>query len=242
MLKATMEIGKVNKIMLLKFGIILKPDVPKNQYNYLQVESKFNYMGNEYYKLKPNPFVTIDISKGADKKEGWSINQSVNFNRIKLFEFLKKLREFIYKYKQYKNLYYYENNELKLNRQIASDLMIDIISSNKHIRMYPCVVPGGEDDENVFYEGAIFAINTLDNYCYLTYDEMEYLYYELSHIDMNLLSINIIQLIKQSESTDSLEEIKIPQHVTTQDEEEEEETIDSGRLVHIKRHSEMDDL
>ena len=101
MLKATMEIGKVNKIMLLKFGIILKPDIPKNQYNYLQVESKFNYMGNEYYKLKPNPFVTIDISKGADKKEGWSINQSVNFNRMKLFEFLKKLREFIYKYKQY---------------------------------------------------------------------------------------------------------------------------------------------
>ena len=234
-----MEIGKVNKIMMLKFGLILRPDEPKNPY--LQVENKFNYMGNEYYRLKPNPFVTIDISKGKDKKDGWSTSQSVNFNRFKLFEFLKRLKEFLYKYKQYKNLYYYENNTLTINRSVSSNIVLDLVSSNKHIRMYPCVVPSDEGEE-ITYEGCIFAINTMDNYCYLTYEEMEYLYYELSHIDMNLLSIHIIQLIKQTESADSLEEIEIPQHVVTKDDEEDTESIDSGRLVHLKSYSEMDDL
>ena len=37
---------------------------------------------------------------------------------------------------------------------------------------------------NKVYEGCIFYINNMENFAYLTYTEMEYLYYELTKVDI----------------------------------------------------------
>lgn len=239
MLKITLDVGRVNKVMRIKFGLIVRSD-PNPKHNFFQVESKFKYMGNDYYKLSPNPFITLDISKGGEKNEQWNVNQIVNFNRIKVFEFLKKLKQFLYQYRQYKNLYYYENQVLKINQTVAKNLFLDLVTTSKHIRMIPCVVPGEQEEE--YYEGSIFAVNSMDNFCYLTYDEMEYLYYELSHINMNEMSILLMRMVYDMEKNEKIEEKEITQRVTTKQEEEEEESIDSSRIVHLERHSEMDDV
>ena len=49
------------------------------------------------------------------------------------------------------------------------------------------------------YEGVIFMINSVDNYCYLTVDELGYFYYLLRSINMTDLSLQVMnyyQLLK----------------------------------------------
>ena len=43
----------------------------------------------------------------------------------------------------------------------------------------------------------------MENFAYLTYTEMEYLYYELSKVDMSSLSLQLITIVKQFENQKS---------------------------------------
>jgi hypothetical protein len=61
MYKASIEIGKINKMMKLKFGLIVKPD-DTVKYKDANVVSKFNYGGNDYLRINPSPYIIIDIS------------------------------------------------------------------------------------------------------------------------------------------------------------------------------------
>lgn len=198
MYKASIELGKINKSFKLKFGLIIDSETDKKSYS--KLVSKFNYAGNDYLRVNPRPFITIDISSKND--EAWSTNQMVNLNKISLFSFIRALSSLIKEFKSVTDLFYYQNDKLTLNNQYLRQTTKDVIASNKHIRMQPCVVP---DDEvqNKFYEGCVLCINTYDNFCYLTYSEMEYLLYELTHIDINQLSLqllNTVTLFKNMES------------------------------------------
>lgn len=236
MFKASIEIAKINKAFKVKFAIIIQSENDVKQSSYNLLVNKFSYMGNDYLRVNPRPFITIDISKGSDKNDGWNANQTVNLNKQKLFEFMKKFRIFILKYKQEKSLYYYnEDGQLVLNNKYAKDIFVDIISSNKHIRICPCVVPGEQESEEIFYEGCIFYINTFDNFVYLTYDEMEYLLYELSHIDMISLSIDMIKLVKMYQEEEK-KDIIFKEPVSK---EEEEELNSPGRVIRIETPGEI---
>ena len=67
MQKATIELFKVHKSFTVKFSLVTKDD---NTDSFKKLVNKFNYGGNEYIKITPHPFVTIDITTKADKKEG----------------------------------------------------------------------------------------------------------------------------------------------------------------------------
>lgn len=205
MYKASIELAKINKTLKLKFGMIIQSENDQKQ-PFTRVVNKFNYYGNDYIRINPRPFVTIDISANSDKGDGWSSNQSVNLNKQTLFVFIKNFGKLLTQYKEIKDLYYYENGILKLNNEEAKRIMLDIVSSNKHIRIQPCVVPC-DDSEEKFYEGCVLCINTYDNYTYITYSEMEYLYYELIHIDMTKLSLDLLKIAEMYKNSES-EEMK----------------------------------
>lgn len=236
MFKASIEIAKINKAFKVKFAIIIQSENDVKQSHQNLLVNKFSYMGNDYLRVNPRPFITLDISKGSDKSDGWNTNQSVNLNKQKLFEFIKKFRIFVLKYKEVKSLYYYdEEGKLMLDNRYAKDIFVDMISSNKHIRICPCVVSGDQESEEIFYEGCIFYINNFDNFAYLTYDEMEYLLYELSHIDMVSLSIDMIKLVKMYQEEEKKDVIfKEPTS-----KEEEEELSSPGRIVRIETPGEI---
>lgn len=200
MYKATIEIGRVNKMMKIKFGLIVRSD-DVGKFKATPVVNKFNYAGNEYLRINANPYIILDISSYMNKGEGWSSNQSVTLNRYYLFRFLQGLRRLINDFQTRKNLFYYQNNELIVNNQIADSVTITIpTASGKTIMMKPCVVPDEESSLNKVYEGCIFYINSMDNFAYLTYTEMEYLYFELTKIDMTSLSMQLISIVKQFEN------------------------------------------
>ena len=125
MYKATIEIGRVNKMMKIKFGLIIKSD-DVGKFKATHVVSKFNYIGNEYLRLNPNPYIILDISSYMNKGEGWSTNQTVTLNRYYLFRFLQGLRKLITDFKNCKNLFYYQNNELKVDNSVANYITISI--------------------------------------------------------------------------------------------------------------------
>ena len=181
MYKATIEIGRINKMMKLKFGLIVRPD-ESSVFKTQPLVSKFSFGGNDYIRLNPNPYIVLDISSSyTTKGESWSTNQTVTLNKYYLFRFLQALKKFINDFQTHKNLFYYQNQELVVNNVISDTISISIpTSGSKTIMMKPCVVPDEESSTGNVYEGAIFYINNMENFAYLTYTEMEYLYYELS--------------------------------------------------------------
>ena len=120
---------------------------------------------------------------------------SVSLNRLGQFKFIQSLKKFIYNFSSYKNLFYYENGKLVVNQSLINDVSINISTNSKMIRLQPCVVPDEENQETV-YEGAIFFINNMQNYAYLTYDELTYLLWEIEKIDMTVLSLQVINIVK----------------------------------------------
>ena len=204
MYKATIELAKINKMMKLKFGLIIRSD-NEIKYPSTKLVNKFNYYGNDYIKISPNPFVVIDISSYMNHGEGYNTNQSVSLNRYYLFRFIQALRVLLKNFIECKNLFYYREDQLVVNDDLAEKLMITVHTGNsKTIRMRPCVVPDEENQEMV-YEGCIFYINTMENFSYLTYTEMEYLLWELMNINMNELSMQIINTVKLFENQNSIE-------------------------------------
>lgn len=214
MYKASIELARINKSLKLKFGLIIESDDEKK--NYQKIVSKFNYAGNDYLRINPKPFVAVDISSKRD--EGWSSNQSFNLTKPSLFLFKRAFYTLLNEYKSYKDLFYYENDCLMYNQKYTKDICKDIIAcGNKHIKIVPCVVYD-EEIENKAYEGCALFINTRDNFVYITYTEMEYFYDCLAHVNMDELSLQLINTVALFNNMES-EEINIKKPVTKVDDE-----------------------
>lgn len=237
MYKANIEIGRINKMMKLKFGLVIIPDENPN-FKTLQLVSKFNYGGNDYIRINPNPYIILDISSSyINKGESWSSNQTATLNRYYLFRFLQGLRKLILDFQSCKNLFYYQDDELKVNNTEADRVTVSIpTGGNKTIMMKPCVVPDEESTTGVVYEGCIFYINNMENFAYLTYTEMEYLYYELTKIDMSALSMQLISIVKQYDHQKS-QRLMVP--ASSQGEINSEIEISTPSSVTIIKKSEM---
>lgn len=214
MYKGSIELGKINKYMKIKFNIIIKDDENKNSFN-MKVIDTFTYGGSEYLRLSPKPYITIDISATADKTDSWNSNTQVNLNKMCLIDFIIKSKNMINKFR-IPELYFIKNNRLQVNTDIANKSYEIIRTPNKTIKMIHCVVYDN-DNSDIENEGICFMINSIDNFCFLTYTELEYLYYMLSKINMDELAISLINtylLIKDKESRKleiqkTIDEIKI---------------------------------
>ena len=191
MKKILIELTKINSQMKLKFGIIAVSD-DEIKYPNNRLISRFSIDGNEYLRINPKPFIVIDISD-AMKKEGWSKNYSITLNKYYLFRTLQALKSLLTNFKN-KGLFYYQDGVLTVNNELSKKISVTVHTNGKAMKFVPSVVPDEENPE-LFYEGCIFFINTMDNYCYLTYTELEYLYYELSNINLTELSLYATELM-----------------------------------------------
>ena len=63
MYKASLELGKINKYLKMKFSIVIKSE------NFMPLINKFNIAGNDYLKVSPIPIVTLEIKSNVDKHE-----------------------------------------------------------------------------------------------------------------------------------------------------------------------------
>lgn len=235
MYKASIDIARINKGLKLKFGLIIAGDNDKKDIN--RLINKFNYNGNSYIKVNPRPFVTLDISGMSEKSEGWNIYQVINFNKVGLFMFVKNLEYLVKQFKLIKDLYYYDDKKtLRVDSALAAKLTMKGVTNNKHWMMRPCVVPDDEVEEKT-YEGCVFCISNYENFCYITYTEMEYLLYELQKIDMVALSLQLINTVKLYENMEE-EKLKVKPIVAPVEEEYNEST----KYVQIEEAHEIPEI
>ena len=203
MLKASIELFKIHKSFKVKFGLILKEDEYQNKTN-LQLISKFTFNGNEYVRINPYPFITIDIMGRLEKNEEWNTNFSVTMNRKDLFLLILSLKKIHKKFSDDKDLFYYDDkNELVVDVKRANNAKEIVNVGSKTLWFQPCIVTN-EENKSV-YEGLFMVINSPDYFTYLTYFELGYLIHELTHLDMGSLSMSLITLCNGMNLLDKVE-------------------------------------
>lgn len=233
MYKANIELFKVHTSCKVKFSLIIKDD-KDDQYG--QLINKFNYAGNDYLKITPYPFITIDITSKMDKNEGWSSNRSFNLNRRELYFFISKLNQIYNRFVTDKKLFYLDQGRLFVDREKAEEYREYVICGNKTILMQACVVE--VDDSNDLYEGIFLSVNSMDYFTYLTYSDMEYLLYELRRIDMSSLTMQVINTVYLSAEMEKKEmQKKAP--IT---EKREDEIIDVKHRITIEEANEIPNI
>lgn len=158
----------------------------------MDILSHYHLDGNDYYKINPHPYITIDITDSYDKNEVWSANKTLNLNFQNKMIIENKLNIVIHNF-QIKNLFYYDNyGKLILNDDIVKKLKYSpFVVANKTCVFKYAVIPD-EKSKDIEYEGVIFMINTPDNFCYLTFEEVSLLYYMLKSVDMMGLTLQLL--------------------------------------------------
>lgn len=181
--KANLDLGYVNKYMKLKFSMYLTSE-NKN------VVGKIQFEGNDYIQFTPRPMITLEIFSEGDKKNTiWNANRILNFTKFSKFIFCKRLKEILENIKSEKDVYYLENGDLIINKEISSKMIEHIPVGQKMCTIMPTVVEDSQTHEK--YEGIVFVINNSE-YCNLTFEEAEYLYEYLLSIDIDTLSMTVI--------------------------------------------------
>lgn len=218
MYKTIIEYAKINKNMKVKFNLVLKDDA--NKFNNRLLD-KFNINGVDYLKINPHPYLTIDISSKMNRGESWSSNNSVTLNQYNIFSAKRCLRKALNNLKT-EDLFVYMYDKLVLNRDVANTLdETKFISSNKHIMIVPSVVYDDEDT-SIEYEGLLFMINSVDNYCALTIEESEYLYDILDKINLIELSLQVINSSMMLKNMSS-KKLNLGRTITEEQDEEDVE-------------------
>lgn len=206
MKRLSIPLVKIHKSFEVNFCVFTDGEEAQKQDPWSAAIQRYSYNGNDYFRVKPRMSVCIDISNRREiKRDGWTSALQVYLNQRSLFTFKQRLRELIRTFQSVKELFVkYDSGELEVNQQLAMKYRKLIsTSSGKMILLQACVVV---DDENreVFYEGCIFAINRLEYFTYLTYEEMLFLYDVLSKLDMTQLSMQLLELEKiYSDDADS---------------------------------------
>lgn len=188
MKKITLEIARVSKGMRLKYSLIL--DSQETQKN-LKILNQFSFKGNEYVRLNPHPFITIDISGSFDKNEEWSTNKSVNLNLQAKMRLESRMKALLDNF-TIRNLFYYNaQGKLTVNQEIDKKLNTPFVLNNKTCVFHYAVIPDEKSTE-IEYEGVIFMINTADNFSFLTFEELSVLYYALRNTNMMELTMAVL--------------------------------------------------
>lgn len=195
MKKASLKLFDVHSNFKVKFMTFIESDPmnPNNAHESRQVVNKFLLNGNEYVNVSPSSFVVIDISTKQDKGDNYSSNTSFSLDRRKLFSFILRLEKLYRSFTNEKDLFFIDrSNQLAVNHDAASKHKeILQVCGQKTIQMEPCVC---RDPESNAYEGIYLAVNSLNYYSNLTYDQMQYLIFELKKIDFSSLEINLINV------------------------------------------------
>lgn len=235
MKKVSIELFRVHTYFKVKFNLVVEGDTP-NKYN--QLINKFTMYGNEYIKITPFPFLTIDITSKLDKNEEWNSNTSFNLNRRDLFNFIFKLNRLYNVFTKEENLFYYdENDKLKVNKVLSEKYKEVLVCGNKTILIQACVVENTEN--NTSYEGVFLSVNSMDYFSYLTYDEIAFLIYELKRVDLSSLTLQLINSSLLNEDKES-KEIKISKPDII--EKKEEEIIDTKSRIGIPKPNTLPDI
>ena len=187
-----LKLFKVNACFAVSIGLILENDPSTVKRFNIPLLEKRDFKGSTTYYVSPSPFLIINIGSRVDEQEGMPENvRSCTINRKDLYFMVRSLTNFYAAFKKEEAMFFYDaNKHLQVNQSLAPKYNFHIPCGQKVVHVGPSVITVDNGSE---YEGCYFAINSLDNHVLLTYSELGYLIYELSHTNMEALSLQLIQ-------------------------------------------------
>lgn len=184
MYKASIDLCRINKDLKIKFCLVIRGDGTKTT----QLLSEFDIGGNHYLNINPYPYIVLDISN--KKEKGWNPNQSCMLSGFGKYIFTKRLREFRKSLIMEQGLYFKHNGRLWINTEKANQLKRVIpVGKGKACQFVPILI---EEEEGDQYEGICMMINSPDYFVNLTFEELEYLITYVERLDLENLSMSML--------------------------------------------------
>lgn len=198
---ATLEIFKVHSSFKIDFQVIIHNDISSKFQNPV---NKFTIDGNTYLRVVPASYLIIDIQTKKEKKNfnpygTFSLTKKhVYILIIKLKKIMRKIRDpKLEMFFLYEGVLTVDENKAK---EAEETISVDSVTHNiKQLHIIPSVV----EDSNERYEGVKVYINTIDNFTYLTFTEIDMVIDVLSKVDFSLLSLKLLNtylLMKNEEA------------------------------------------
>ena len=192
MYRTSIDLGKITAQMKLSFNVIIDIDTSKTKGGSFDTIQRFKYGGNDYLKYAPNPYIKIDISRAGDKNDTWGAGTFVNVNQRSCFSLLSALNQIIKSFSDPK-LYYTMSGRLYVRPELVEQYSESVLcGTSKVVKLMHAVVPDKENVE-IENEGIIFMVNTVDNFTYLTYEDILYLKQMLESTNYQTLSAILVQ-------------------------------------------------
>lgn len=211
MYKLSCDLCYVTRFLRLKVSVIYKDKLNKEKV------SKFNVNGNDYLTIKSYPYLSFEISNDEERKETWCYQKSISLDRFGMFNFVDRSRHVVEAFTKEKGMFYYDTTKkLHVNKELANKNSITIpLSFSRVIWISPIVVR--DKDSNQELEGVVMCFDSTANYVTLSYDEFRFLVYYVEHIDLESISLQLIQfaeLTKDKTFTkiDSLSTNQLPEN------------------------------
>ena len=216
-------------------------DMSETKPKFKPIFNRFVFNGNEYIKIIPRSYITIDITSKMDKQEQLTYNPNsfCALNVQEMFYFKENLKSLIACYMDPSIPLYKlnEERELLVNTELAQKyIKTTRVSSNKMIKLVPAVVT----QELVQYEGCALYINSMDNITYLTISEMCFMLDQLNKIDYTNLTLQCIQLYHILDNK-SIEKLELPKKEPVS-EVTESEVVDNKPKIKIDMPNELADI
>ena len=224
------NLGKVTNILKVLVSVIVDTNnlssfKGKVSNNASITKSKLS--GTDLISINIHPYVTIDFTSYNDiteaKNSGVYISNACKLylNKYNLFLFIHHLRKIERDFIANKDLYYYSNNKLILNKEVGERISIQIPIGDKIVMMKPIVVEVGGGQKE--HEGILLALNDLSYSTTLTYTEMNYLLFILNKLDIDNIAINMINLVGENKistiKNNTVIDIENPNHIVVKEEE-----------------------
>ena len=232
MFRLKQQLAKINKLDI-SFNIIIEDEKTTKLETMNHTEPKlsvrkYKISENRFLDVTFNGYISLDISRAEDSSEGRSPARRITLNKFDTFRLLKVLNILKEEFINIKDLFVYDSSHnLSFNRNYSGKIDKKIVTSNnKAILIIPSTVPD-KYKETIMHEGIILSINTIDNYVYLNFEEMEYLIYILNKIDFDILGDNLIMIHYLTTNNIALKPVTIKEKVEPIKEEIVREPIQS---------------
>lgn len=233
MLTLTYDYGKVTSVMKVKLSVIVEEpkDTLYKKGPKMKVVDRSIFGGTEYFRVAPYPFLTIDISGAKDKNEdGRNPNLRVNVNRMYKHILTAKIRNLISCYTESERLFYYDTDgKLKMENSEAIKYVEEVrLQNGIVIRISPMIVYTDPEVASTACEGAYFMIDTPDNGCAMTFDELSGFYDKLTDINMDSMAMQLLMMyqVRPKDEIDDIPTVTITPTFPTRKPVSEEKPVD----------------
>lgn len=198
--KVLIDIPFVNNTIQMRVRVpvaVNATNLKSKDYRLIQFGSQSN--GENYLKISPQPSFYLNVRDGNGE---FNAGCGIYMNPFQLMRFTNALAEILRRF-EIKNLFFYNNGELVLNKDIPKEILeLRLPVYQQFISLSFCVINGNDPTQRkesnammTQYEGIRLSMNNGISNTFLTVEEVKLLFNTIRKIDMFQLSMQATNMI-----------------------------------------------